>query len=167
MIIILKPSQIISLNRILFQHYQSNEPLLTKGPKNALFFGGDEIVPHLSSDSTTTANIPIFLWIALSVFLNVLLSLYKRIKFRKQIQSEQRLNQAMMTGDRNVYGKRIIFLAVLGFLILLIFHSYLAQQTEDRDNGTCFILTLVLFGILLTHFIFNRKLRFLSVPFFS
>ena len=166
MIIILKPSQIISLNRILFQHYQSNEPLLTKGPL-ALFFGGDEIVPHLSSDSTTTANIPIFLWIALSVFLNVLLYLYKRIKFRKQIQYEQRLNQAMMTGYRNVYGKRIIFLAVLGFLILLIFHSYLAQQTEDRDNGTCFILILVLFGILLTHFIFNHKLRFLSVSFFS
>ena len=124
------------------------------------------IIPYLSSDSPTTANIPIFFALALSVVLQVFLCVYKRLKFRKQIEYEQQLRQVMMTGVRNAYGKIIIFTEILGFFLLDTIHVYLVKNIEGENEyrvGQCFILALVLFFILLNHFIFNHKLRFSSV----
>ena len=89
----------------------SKTPLLTRGPL-ALFFGGQEIIPLLSSDSSS--NMLIIILVILSPVLQLLVHLYKKIRFRKEIKYEQQLQQAVMSGVRNAYRPIIIFIGFLG-----------------------------------------------------
>ena len=77
----------------------------------ALFFGGREIIPQLSSASMKSANIPLYFLAILSPVLQMFLQIYKRYKFRDQIKYEQQLQQTVMTGrppqSRNLTARGI------------------------------------------------------------
>ena len=148
----------------LLQRIQAGKSLLTKGPF-AFFFGGEDIIPLVSSDSTMLSNFPIFLLIALSVLMQVMLLVYKRLKFRKEIRYEQQLNQAMMSGVRNVYGHIVIFLEFLGFTIMLVVHLYLVKNLDTTNKVPVvppFLMASFMISFVLNIFIRNHKLRFLS-----
>ena len=83
----------------------------------ALFYGGQEIIPFLSSDLTTSgSSMKVLNWfpITLSIILQVGIHLYKKIRFRKEIAYEQQLQMAVMSGVRNVFGPLVILLGFLG-----------------------------------------------------
>ena len=100
---------------------------LTKGPL-ALFYGGKDIAPLLSSNSTTASNMPLTILCLSSPLLQIFLQLYKKFRFRKEIGYEHQLKQAVMTGFQNVYGSISIFLAFLIFLLLIIGHQYISYH---------------------------------------
>ena len=141
--------------------FQGKLPLLTKGPL-ALFYGGEAIIPHLSSDSALLSNIPIFLLIFITLIIYSSLVLYKDLRFHNGIEYEQQLNLVMMSGARNVYGLIIIFLEFLAFTIILVIHMYFIQKYQTESNipaGPPVLMALVMVLTLLNPFIWNRKLR--------
>ena len=142
----------------------ARQSLLTKGPL-ALFFGGEEIIPYLSSKSTTLKNVPIFFLIGLSVLLHIFLTIYKIYKFRKEIQREQQLNQVMMSGFRNVFGQTVVVLDILVICVVILVHLYLSNQAKKVTQvpiGHALILAFLLIFVSLHHFVRNIKLRFVS-----
>ena len=148
----------------------SNIPLLTCGPL-ALFYGGQEIIPSLSSDlsTATSSNKAIYVLIILSPMLQLLTYLYKEIKFKKEIRYEQQLQQAVMSGVRNVYGPIVIFIGFLGFFSAGLLHSHLSKQNNKKpvpkDKTAEELLAPILwFSIIFSFMIFvtfarNGKLR--------
>ena len=109
-------------------------PTITKGPI-ALYFGGKEIIHKLSTDTVTQSNTPFFFWIVLFPVLQFVLEVYKRFRFRKEIQYEQHLRQTVMSGVRNVYGKAMM---VLGFLVCFGYfwlHIFISSVTKDLKNS--------------------------------
>ena len=144
----------------------SGIPLLTRGPL-ALFFGGKEIIPQLSSSSVKSSNIPFYFLVILSLTLQILLAIYKKLKFRKEIQYEQQLKETVLSGVRNVYGQIIIFTGFLACCLDFAIHVFLAkkhQENKNEDNPTSnsangsFIILVVLSLINFTPFL-NPKLR--------
>ena len=107
---------------------------LTKGPL-ALFYGGKDIAPLLSSNSTTASNMPLTILCLSSPLLQIFLQLYKKFRFRKEIGYEHQLKQAVMTGFQNVYGSISIFLAFLIFLLLIIGHQYISYHYNIQENA--------------------------------
>ena len=153
----------------LNQKIRSGISLLTKGPI-ALFFGGKDIIPLLSTDSDKSSNFSqvfIFL-VVLSAILQLLMATYKRRKFRKEILYEQKLQQAAMSGVRNVYGQIVIFTGFLGFWGCFGIHIFLIERNkeikhnddlgEDSSIGIL-ILSSILSLMIITIFIRNSKLR--------
>ena len=116
------------------QKVYSSIPLLTSGPL-ALFYGGQEIIPSLSSDlsTATSSNMPNYVLIFLSPILQLLTHLYKKIRFRKEIRYEQKLQLAVMSGVRNVYGPFVIFVGFLGFVFALLFHLHVSQENSKKE----------------------------------
>lgn len=145
----------------IFQKISQGNPLITKGPL-ALFYGGEAIIPLLSSDSALFSNIPIFILIFITLIIYSSLVLYKDLRFQHGIEYEQHLNQVMMSGARNVYGLIIIFLEFLAFTIILVIHLYFIQKYQTESNipaGPPVLMALVMVLTLLNPFIWNRKLR--------
>ena len=129
----------------------------------ALFFGGTEITPQLSSNSTFSSNIPIYLFIALSVVLQVILSIFKRLRFRNKNQYADQLRQALITGVRNVYREIVIFELFFLFLTVTLVHQYFSMEIKSDYEvivGRPFLLALAMICILLHQFRRNHKLRF-------
>ena len=108
--------------------------LLTKGPM-ALFYGGQEIIPFLSTDSAKSAFMSHLILIILSPMLQLIIQLYKKVKFRKEIKYEQQLQQAVMSGVRNVYKPIIIFVGFLGFCVCGLIHLYVSEQNTLCDSS--------------------------------
>ena len=152
------------------QKVYSSIPLLTRGPL-ALFFGGHEIIPSLSSDlsTATSALMPNYVLTFLSPILQLLTHLYKKIKFRKEIRYEQQLQQAVMSGVRNVYGPFVIFVGFLGCIVAFLFHSYVSKQNSKKTGlndktaeelFTPLLWLLIIFSFMIfVTFARNRKLR--------
>ena len=103
----------------------------------------------------------------LSLTLQILLAIYKKLKFRKEIQYEQQLKETVLSGVRNVYGQIIIFTGFLACCLDFAIHVFLAkkhQENKNEDNPTSnsangsFIILVVLSLINFTPFL-NPKLR--------
>ena len=152
------------------QKVYSSIPLLTNGPL-ALFYGGQEIIPFLSSDlsTATSSNMPNYVLTFLSPILQLLTHLYKKIKFREEIRYEQQLQQAVMSGARNVYGPFVIFVGFLGFSLGFLLHSHVSKQNNQKQVSndktaeelfTPIIWLTVFFSLMIfVTFARNRKLR--------
>ena len=160
----------ISKKIYFVQKVYSSVPLLTPGPL-ALFYGGQEIIPSLSSDlsTATSSNMPNYVLTFLSPILQLLTHLYKKIKFRKEIRYEQQLQQAVMSGVRNVYGPFVIFVGFLGCIVAFLFHSYVSKQNSQKavlhdktaeELFTPLLWLLIIFSFMIfVTFARNRKLR--------
>ena len=132
--------------------------LLTKGPF-ALFFGCEEIILHLSSDSATSPNASIFILVAVSVLLHIFLSVYKVFKFRIEIHQEQQLNHVMMSGFRNVFGQSMIVLHFFAISIMLCIHMYLSNQVKTSQSipiGKALILAFIMCYVVFHYFVRNN-----------
>ena len=152
------------------QKVYSSIPLLTRGPL-ALFYGGQEIIPSLSSDlsTATSSNMPNYVLICLSPILQLFTHLYKKIKFRKEIRYEQKLQQAVMSGVRNVYGTFVIFVGFLGFVSALLLHLHVSQQNSKKEVSNhktaeelftpLLLLTIIFSFMIFVTFTRNGKLR--------
>ena len=144
--------------------------MLTKGPL-ALFYGGQDIVPFLSTDLSTATSSDLSNWILLllSPLLQLLTHLYKKMKFRKEIRYEQRLQQAVMSGVRNVYGPCVIFISFVAFIAAGLLHYLVSKQnnqnqvSKDKTAEELFApilwLTLIFSFMIFVTFARNRKLR--------
>ena len=130
----------------------------------------EDDVEKLSSKSSFFSNASLYFGILLSQALYLLLQLYKKLKFKKEIKYEQQLQQAVMTGVRNVYGPQIIFLGFLGFLGTLWFHFYFTEKNrqhhkmgEDNTFVVAVYQTMFLTGTIsmlcFFPFLQNHKLR--------
>ena len=152
------------------QKVYSSIPLLTRGPL-ALFYGGEEIIPSLSSDlsTATSSNMPNYVLIFLSPILQLLTHLYKKIRFRKEIRYEQKLQLAVMSGVRNVYGPFVIFVGFLGFVLALLFHLHVSQENSKKEVSNhktaeelftpLLWLTIIFSFMIFVTFTRNGKLR--------
>ena len=143
---------------------------MTRGPF-ALFYGGQEIVPFLSTDLSTATSSDLSNWILLllSPLLQLLTLLYKKMKFRKEIRYEQRLQQAVMSGVRNVCGPFVIFVAFFAFIAARVLHYLVSRQNTQNQVSTdktaeelfapILWVTLIFFFVIFVTFVRNRKLR--------
>ena len=103
---------------------------MTKGPI-ALFFGGEDIVPHLSVVPAKPANMSLLALVVLSPLLQLLVQIYKQMRFRKEIRYEEQLQHADMSGFRNVYGPTVIFLCFSVFFGTICLHYYFSEQNRQ------------------------------------
>merc|ERR1712208_119858 len=101
----------------------------------ALFYGGQVIIPYLSDDlsTATSSNMHIYILMLLSPILQLVTHLYKKIKFRSQIRYEQRLQQVVMSGVRNVYGPFVISVKFLGFNLACLLHFHFSKQNTHTS----------------------------------
>ena len=142
---------------------------MTKGPL-ALFYGGEEIIPHVSDDSSNAYNTPFMIIILLSIVLQVFLTLFKKFKIRAEITYEQQLKMAVMSGVRNVYGQLVFFLGLLGFLGSGLFHYYSLHDNTDtftpeelskKNHFVRMVGFVFIFSLMIFHpFARNPKLRY-------
>ena len=142
---------------------------MTKGPL-ALFYGGQDILPSLSSGSAKSSNMSILILVVLSPVLQGIIQLYKKIKFRKEIQYEQQLQQAVMSGVRNVYSPLVLFVGFLGLFGAAWFHLYVSEKNRKSKVSKCltvrelfipiFWMTIIFTFMIWMSFIRNPKLRF-------
>ena len=142
---------------------------MTKGPV-ALFSGGQEIIPSLSSGSAKSSNMSILILVVLSPILQGIIQLFKKIKFRKEIQYEQQLQQAVMSGVRNVYSPLVLFVGFLGLFGAVWFHLYVSESnrkskvSKDLTVRELFLpifwMTVIGTFMILVSFLRNPKLRF-------
>ena len=147
----------------------SGIPLLTKGPL-ALYYGGKDIIPLLSSATVKSTNIPFYFLLVLSPLLQLSLEIYKRYKFRKEILYEQQLQQAVMSGVRNVYSQIIVFMVFLACCACFAIHVYFAEKNKEIKNPDDpakysslgpFIMIVIVSSINIMPFM-NPKLRFVQ-----
>ena len=144
--------------------------MLTKGPL-ALFYGGQDIVPFLSTDLSTATSSDLSNWILLlmSPILQLLTHICKKIKFRKEIRYEQRLQQTVMSGVRNVYGTCVILVSFVAFIAAGLLHYLVTKQniqnqvSKDKTAEELFApilwITLIFSIMIFVTFARNRKLR--------
>ena len=142
--------------------------MLTKGPL-ALYYGGEEIIPHVSPDASTAYNTPYIVMVLISMTLQIILVLLKKLKFRQEISYEQQLKLAVMSGVRNVYGQLVVFLGLLGFAACGVIHYYVLKDNTETESpeqlskknhffrtvGMILVLSLMIFH----PFVRNPKLR--------
>ena len=97
-----------------------------------------------------------------------MIQIYKKIKFSKEIKYEQKLQQVVMSGVRNVYGPLVIFLGFLGLMVAAFLHLYVSQQnskaiSEDSSVNKffppIFWITIILSIMIWMTFMRNSKLR--------
>ena len=96
-----------------------------------MFLGGQDIIPLLSSDPAKSSNMLIIILVILSSLLQLIIHVYKKIRFRKEIKYEQQLQQAVMSGVRNAYGPIIILVGFLGFGLTACVHFYVSERNRN------------------------------------
>ena len=92
-------------------------PYLTKGPF-ALFYGGAEIVPLLSSDP---AGNPFSIVYLVSLPFLISLLIYKKLKMRK-LPTQQRLKELVVNNFLNVYSMIIMLAIVIIMAVTTLIH---------------------------------------------
>ena len=142
---------------------------MTKGPL-ALFYGGKEITPFLSTGSAKSSNMSLIMLVILSPLLQLCIHFYKKIRFRKEIKYEQQLQQAVMSGVRNAYRPIIILVGFLGIGVSLAVHFYVSERnrvgpvlkgsTEENTFAPLCWMALILSFMIWINFLRNPKLRF-------
>jgi hypothetical protein len=106
-----------------------------------------------------------YLLVVLSLVLQFLLEIYKRFKFRSEIRYEQQLQQAVVSGVRNIYGGCLIVTGFLGCGGFFLLHLYLSNKTHDMEDSEesipvgLVIMMLILSIMIVMPFIRNYKLR--------
>lgn len=146
-----------------FQKMVNEKPLLGKGPL-ALFYGGEDIVPLLSTDTSKSNNISIVIPFILSIGLFIFTFTYKKLRFKNVESYEQRLQTTVMSGNRNVFGYVAIFTAFFVFLGLLLVHHLALIKKEkgsERKDPAYDVIVLSLIGsiAILIPYVKNPKLR--------
>jgi hypothetical protein len=106
-----------------------NLPYLTKGPF-ALFYGGADIIPKLSSESPdkhTTISTIVF------IVFHIIMIFYKKLTMRK-FSTLQRMNEIIVSSFLNVLNLFMI-LFVMSLLIFGLFHHYnTIKNNSDESN---------------------------------
>ena len=116
----------------------------------AIFLGGSQILEHLSTNSDADPlnyyNVSILI---ISPMLWLLLTIYKKMKFREQVGYMQTLQQVIVTGRTNTMRKIIIFGQFLFCAVFFFVHFWvsrsLRKKAEEEDpietavNGNIFI----------------------------
>ena len=129
-----------------------------------MFFGGQDIISLLSSDSAKSSNVLIIILVIISSVIQLIVHFYKKIRFRKEIKYEQQLQQAVMSGVRNAYGPIIIFVGFLGIGVSACFHFYVSERNRNSPVGNTFApifwMTIIASFMIWINFLRNPKLRF-------
>ena len=113
-------------------------------------------------------------WWSLLVILSPVLQLfvyfYKKIRFRKEIIYEQKLQQAVMSGVRNAYRPIIIFIGFLGIGVSACVHFYFSEMNLNSPVSKDVIVEstfapifwmIIIFSFMIwISFLRNPKLRF-------
>ena len=132
--------------------------------------GGYEILEHLSSASSDTLTTYNILILIISPILWASFTLYKKIKFREQMNYVQRLKQLVVGGRTNTIKQIVIlgrFLLATPYFVIQ-FWMFLKIKSEENGSeypvnsalmGNILIGTLMTFAILLP-FLESRALRF-------
>ena len=110
-----------------------------------------------------------FVLIILSPVLQLIIQLYKKVKFRKEIKYEQQLRQAVMSGVRNVYGPIVIFIGFLFCIGFGLIHLYASNQYKNapiyndlsgKNTFAPIFWMIIIFSIMIwIPFLRNPKLR--------
>ena len=106
--------------------YVGRIPLLTKGPF-ALFYGGDPIIPHLSSEEK---GFPTAWMLTFSVMFHIFLILFKKFKSRK-LDFHQRLKESVISNFLNILNSFFILIVCM-FITCIAFVHY---NTIRNNSG--------------------------------
>ena len=129
------------------QMYQGELPLLTKGPFS-IFYGGEEIIPHLSKISAGRGFIVLIMCSAIFQ-----ISVLKQSKSRKLQGYSQVLTRTMVQNVLNMYGIMVIISISIICVTYGIFHLWSIQMYKKSESPVSLVPKeiLVLFlGIFLT-----------------
>ena len=129
--------------------YQGELPLLTKGPFS-IFYGGEEIIPHLSKISAGRGLIVLFMC---SAVFQISLYVLKQSKSRKLQGYSQVLTKTMVENVLNMYGIMVIIGISIICVTYGIFHQWSIQMYKRSESPVSLVPKeiLVLFlGIFLT-----------------
>ena len=123
----------------------------------------------MSSDASTAYNTPFIVMVLISMILQMLLVLLKKLKFRQEISYEQQLKLAVMSGVRNVYGQLVVFLGLLGFAAVGVIHYFAlkdnadtisSEQLSKKNHFRRMVGIILVFSLMIFHpFARNPKLR--------
>ena len=108
------------------------------------------------------ANIPAYIPISATDVVYITSCVYKFFKSRKGNNYEQQLNQAVMSGARNVYNLIALHVEFFGSFIMLTVHLLFVNRLDEdlqATSGPAIILAFILLCIILIHFLWNHKRR--------
>ena len=129
-----------------------------------MFYGGPNILPHLSSDPFKSANIPMYVIGIITIGLKLGLEIYKKVVFRNGFGYGESLRQTLINSLRNVYGPLSLLLWFSGISCCLLFHYHFGMKVSDQKtkNQTATLVISCGFGfatILCIPFFINSGLR--------
>ena len=131
------------------QMYQGELPLLTKGPFS-IFYGGEEIIPHLSKIAAGRGLIVLFVC---SAVFQISVYVLKQSKSRKLEGYSQELTKTMVENVLNMYGIMVIIIISIICVTWGILHQWSIQMYKRSESPVSLVPKeiLVLFlGIFLT-----------------
>ena len=154
---------VFSTFNFFLQKLSSGDHVLSKGTL-ALFYGGTEILPHVS-DSVKSSNSSLYFLVILFFLIQLLLLLYKKYRFKKTLAYEQKIQQVVMTGFRNVFNQIIIIIVFFTFITMFALHMFLSDKQVEvekaEQNGSYGFWMLILLLTIMTIIPFkNPKLRY-------
>ena len=148
--------------KLLLQKFLLGRPILSKGAM-VLFYGGEDVLPFVSNSAKSSNSSLLFLAI-LFLIVQILIALYKSFRFKMSLEYDQRLQQLVMTGFRNVFSQIVIIVAFLIFITVLMLHAFLSmkhkeiEKLEENDSYGLWMLLLLITIICCLPFK-NPKLR--------
>ena len=137
--------------------------LLTRGPL-ALFYGGPDILQHISQEPFQHSNIVLFLVAIFTLCFKLMLEVYKKMAYNQGLGYNQQLRQTVLNSLRNVYGPLSLVLWFFGIAGGLLLHNYLGLESsaflKGNRLGKPLAIALVFLLVLFIPFIINPKLRY-------
>ena len=104
-------------------------PLLTRGPQ-ALFYGGEAIIPFLS---TKTPGRHTFIALVIFIMFHFCLILYKKLVMRKFL-SVQRLKEVVVNNLLNIYKILSILVVLLLIMLTLFIHNRIIRDNSSDEK---------------------------------
>ena len=141
--------------------YQGKLPLLTKGPFS-IFYGGEEILPHLSKLSAGR-GIPV-LFMGSAIF-QISLYILKQSKSRKLQGYSQVLTKTMVENVLNMYGIMVIIIISIICVTYGLLHQWSIHMYKNSESPITLVpkeiivLFLVIFVCSAVPFIKSYALR--------
>ena len=121
--------------------YTGDLPLLTKGPF-ALFYGGQQIFPQLSNQSSGHSFQAI---IFLSLIFQIILSLYKKMKVKKLEDYVSLLRHSVVQNILNVYSIFSILTIFIISFCYIIRHTLCIEENRRNTEPVNFIPDEIVF----------------------
>ena len=112
------------------QMYLGELPLLTKGPFS-MFYGGQEILPHLSKMSAGRGLIVLFMC---SAIFQIVLYVLKQSKTSKLDGYSQVLTKTMVENVLNMYGIMVIIITSIICVTWGLLHQWSIQMYKKSES---------------------------------